>query len=257
MAATVVIVFIAVLVGIILSGSPEPVNLGTSSSGGYSINLNVTSKTTDIKRLALTAEILQRRLETISKEPVKIRQSGDNTLTIELAGSVIEPEASRLVSGRGLVEFVLVNGEALKEGEAIQTSFCATGSLQQPRDTGCENSTNENAQTDSKGQPFQTILTNAEVSLQPGQPGVKQLLAELTQIRIKLLSGYPKLSVAIVIDGKVLSSVQLTNMTNPKEVIGLSTVDTIQGKKDLAFLNTLLNYGAVPLNLEVAQITRF
>jgi len=262
MVATIALVSLVMWLIIASINGVEAPNLGTggqtqTSTLSYRLDLQAITSKPDAKALKLTRLIIDQRLLSFGLKDYKLNDQGSNGFSLQAAGLTDAKLLTRLLAGQGLVEFILVNGEQLKSDEAVQTTFCTTGTLNTSKVTYCDALRTGKAlgRLNDSDQPFQTIISNdlSEFGGQANQDYMTVILTNLKKMYSKLINSNPKMSVGVALDGKILGTIQLNNFSNNNADITISSDGSEQGKIELTLLTIMLKYGAYPLSLEIVK----
>ncbi len=127
--------------------------LGLDLQGGYQILLQARDKNVNKDRMQATLDVIRKRVGGIgTSEPVITLQGDDSRrISVELPGVTDEATVRQLIGSTGRLEFIDAGQDQLADGQQVQTSYCTTGSLYQPRPGLCGSNTGAAATAATSG----------------------------------------------------------------------------------------------------------
>ena len=152
--------------------------------------------------------------------------------------------------------------DVLTYGEVVQTSFCSTGSLYQPKFKLCNNAPAATPTASPTGKIYQTVITGDQLDPMQVKQGTDSSGAAMVEFGIKaeaaptlfnFTSSHINHQMAIVLDGKVLSTAAIMGaISNKGEITNPLHWNTPQGRAEVAYIVMALQTGTLPLDLEPA-----
>jgi preprotein translocase subunit SecD len=123
---------------------------GLDLQGGYQILLQARDKNVSKDRMQAALDVISKRVAGLGTNEPVITLQGDNSnrISVELPGVSDEQKVRQLIGSTGRLEFIDAGQDSsLTEGSVVQTSYCTTGSLYQPRPGLCGNTSSTTSAT--------------------------------------------------------------------------------------------------------------
>ncbi|MEI6044426.1 MAG: protein translocase subunit SecD [Chloroflexota bacterium] len=114
---------------------------GLDLQGGYQILLQARDKNVSKDRMQAALDVISKRVGGLgTNEPLITLQGEDSRrISVELPGVTDEQKVRSLIGSTGRLEFIDAGSANLTDSQVVQTSYCTTGSLYQPRPNLCGN----------------------------------------------------------------------------------------------------------------------
>ncbi len=113
------------------------VKQGLDLQGGYQILLQARAGNVGKDRLEAARQVIEKRVNGIGTNEPNITIQGDNRISVELPGVTDEQQVKNAIGSTGRLEFIDAGSEQLQEGQLVQTTFCSSGTLYQPKPGLC------------------------------------------------------------------------------------------------------------------------
>ncbi|MDQ4068979.1 MAG: protein translocase subunit SecD, partial [Actinomycetota bacterium] len=229
----------------------RPARLGLDLEGGTQIVLEAREapgRRVDADTLNRTVEVLRRRVDQLGVAEPSLQRSGDRRIIVELPG-VADPEEAVAVIGK-TAELTFHPVRAASAGEA-------EGSETLPSETGEEVTIGPPALTGNDVQTASATIgggfsLNWQVQVEFRN---ERAWAELTGAAACAPQGDPARRIAIVLDGRVISSPQVAPEIRCGQGISGGTTSITGGfsEADAKELALLIRAGALPVPVEVVE----
>lgn len=278
------------------------VRQGLDLQGGYQILLQARSANVSAEQMEGARRIIEKRVNGLGTNEPNITIQGNNRISVELPGVTNEADVRNAIGSTGRLEFIDAGTENLTDGDLVQTSYCTTGSMFDPRQNICNVSasstatatvttpaanlapagtpgattvsptvsasaatttTQQTGRLSATGKPFQTVITGDQ--LDPSKidvgatevgTGAKVLFGikgEATNTFSTFTSQNLGKNMAIVLDGRVISSAAIRGVISNQGEISSDRWNTAAGRAEVQNIVLQLRYGSLPVELEVLQ----
>jgi preprotein translocase subunit SecD len=142
-----ILVLVAIAAWMVLGGDRITNVLGTNLDlrtrqgldlqGGYQLLLQARNSNVNAEQMATARNIIERRVNGLGTNEPNITVQGNNRISVELPGVTDENQIRSAVGSTGRLEFIDAGNEQLNDGDLVQTTYCTTGSLFDPRQNIC------------------------------------------------------------------------------------------------------------------------
>lgn len=264
---------------------------GLDLQGGYQILLQARNAGVNKERLEAARQIIEKRVNGLGTNEPTITIQGDNRISVELPGVTDEDQVRKAIGSTGRLEFIDAGDEQLVVGNLVQTTYCKTGSLFSPAVNQCgvapttvatttatptasttlsptiagatttPTSTTPTGKLNAAGTPFQTVITGDQ--LDPAKidvgfadvGGSRKVLFGVKGDAVNTFSQFTSSKLgkqmAIVLDGRVISSATIQGVISNQGEITSGTWNTPAGAREVQNIVLQLKYGSLPVELDV------